>query len=311
MSPVMRTRSPQRTLIVRGYVVPTDYATIDRFLVAAYRPGTRPTVWLQPRWEYMHGHPLVERLVLADIGVAEEHRRVVGVIHPEHDPAFCHLQAHPGTAAVKEALVEWALDHFGGTSAAFGGRVLGIWLADSDRGLEAILTRHGFTPTEAREYLAVRDLTGRLPAVTLPAGYRLSTLVHDDDPGKVNRVLWRGFDHEGPPPDAEIAGRVRAQQTPHFRKDLNIVVVDDGGEFVAYAGIWLEPVNRVAYVEPVATDPDHRRRGLGSAAVLEGLRRVRAEGATEAWVGSDLPCYTALGFTVTCSKTLWVRRLAP
>jgi predicted N-acetyltransferase YhbS len=84
-------------------------------------------------------------------------------------------------------------------------------------------------------------------------------------------------------------------------------VVDALGDFVSYAGLWMDPVNRIANLEPVATDPDHRRRGLASAAIVEGLRRVRTEGATTVWVGSDHPLYTSLGFRVMCTDTLWVK----
>jgi predicted N-acetyltransferase YhbS len=255
----------------------------------------------------MHGHPLVEQIDLSRIGVAELHGHIVGVVHPEHHPAFCHLQAHPETHAIKEALIEWAIAHLYGPSKTFGREVTGIWVADPDPGIEAILTARGFTPTEAREHLSVRSLAAPLPPAPLPEGYRLTSLVEDDNLEKLNRVLWRGFDHEGPPPEAEIPGRLRVQQTPHFRKDLNIVVVDTHGDFVSYAGLWIDPVNRIANLEPVATDPDHRRRGLASSAIVEGLRRVRTEGATTVWVGSDHPLYTSLGFRVMCSDTLWIK----
>ena len=255
----------------------------------------------------MHGHPLVARLDLSEIGVAEHHGRVVGVVHPEDQPALCYLQVHPETAAVKEALVDWSLEHLGGSVDAIPGEINGVWVSDPDPGLEAILADRGFAPTRFHESMAMLSLHDAVPDPVVPPGYRLTTLVEDDDPIKVNRVLWRGFDHPGPPPDEEVPGRIRAQQTPHFRKDLNVVVVDEGDDFVAYAGMWLDRVNRVAYVEPVATDPDHRRRGLATAAVTEGLRRVRAEGAIVAWVGSSHPLYTALGFRVTCTNTLWTR----
>lgn len=256
----------------------------------------------------MHAHPFVEHIDLTRIGIAEHHGRVVGVIHPEDHPAFCHLQAHPGTAAVKESLVGWAEAHLGGMSETFGGPVLGIWVPDPDPGLEAILEEHGFERTEHREAMATRTLTRRLPDVILRDGYRLATLADENDLREVNRVLWRGFGHDGPPPDAEIPGRERMQHSPHFRKDLNVVAIDEDGHYVAYAGVWLDPVNRLAMVEPVATDPDHRRRGLASAAIVEGLRRAHAEGAIVAWVGADLPVYASLGFVVTCHNTLWVKR---
>jgi len=277
--------------------------------VAAYRPGTRPRVWLQPRWEYMHAHPLVESLDLSRIGIAEDHRHVVGVIHPEHHPAFCYLQAHPGTATVKEALVDWAMSTCGGKSVRFGGEVIGIWVPEPDPGLEAILSDRGFAATDEREFMAVRSLTSRLPNVVVPDGYRLTTLSDEDDLHQINRVLWRGFEHEGPPPEDEIPGRVRVQRSRHFRRDLHVVAVAANGDYAAYAGLWIDPVNRIAMIEPVATDPDHRRRGLASAAIVQGLRRAHAEGITEAWVGADLPVYTSLGFTVTCRDTLWVKPL--
>jgi ribosomal protein S18 acetylase RimI-like enzyme len=43
--------------------------------------------------------------------------------------------------------------------------------------------------------------------------------------------------------------------------------------------------NSIANVEPVCTDPDYRRMGLGTAVVLEGIRRCGAEGAAIATAG--------------------------
>lgn len=81
-----------------------------------------------------------------------------------------------------------------------------------------------------------------------------------------------------------------------FRGDLVVMVEAPSGDLVSYCGIWYEAANRVAYVEPVATDPDYRRRGLGRAAVLEAIRRAKALGATRAIVISGQPFYRALGF---------------
>jgi len=112
---------------------------------------------------------------------------------------------------------------------------------------------------------------------------------------------------ESPPENME--GRRQAQAAPSFRKDLNIVVEASDGHFVSYAGTWFEATNRYAYVEPVATDPDYRRRGLGRAAVLEGIRRCAELGATVAYVGSDLACCMAIGFEKIHTSQCWTRYL--
>ncbi len=74
-------------------------------------------------------------------------------------------------------------------------------------------------------------------------------------------------------------------------------------------GTWYEGANRFAYLEPVATDLDHRRKNLGSAAVLEGVRRCRELGATVAYVGSGQPFYRAMGFEAMYTQFRWVKRV--
>jgi predicted N-acetyltransferase YhbS len=74
--------------------------------------------------------------------------------------------------------------------------------------------------------------------------------------------------------------------------------------------MFYEPTNRFAYVEPVATDPDYRRMGLGKAAVLEGIRRCSELGATVAYVGNDLPIYQSIGFKKGYVSECWVKYLA-
>jgi predicted N-acetyltransferase YhbS len=73
--------------------------------------------------------------------------------------------------------------------------------------------------------------------------------------------------------------------------------------------MWYEPVNRFAYVEPVATDPDYRRKGLGTAAVLEGIRRCGELGATVAFVGSGNPFYKSMGFSEIYTEFVWDKRI--
>jgi predicted N-acetyltransferase YhbS len=71
--------------------------------------------------------------------------------------------------------------------------------------------------------------------------------------------------------------------------------------------MWYEPVYKIAYVEPVATDPDYRRMGLGRAAVMEGIRRCGVLGAGTACVGSSRPFYLSMGFRQVYTISTWQR----
>ena len=99
-------------------------------------------------------------------------------------------------------------------------------------------------------------------------------------------------------------------QPPGYRPDLDLAVIAPDGTFAAYATVWWEPVNRYIIFEPVGTHPDHRRRGLASAVMAEGLRRTAVLGAETAYVGSGAGkpsnvLYESLGFTEVIDYVRW------
>lgn len=296
------------TATIRRYRVPDDYALVDRFLIDTYESGDQLRTWLQPRWEYMHSLEFIDDIDLTTVGIVEdESGAVVGVVHPEHTQAFCYCQVRRGD--VKPLLVEWADTHFGGWSETFGKEVIGCFVDEADAELQDAFSERGYVESEFREDHARMLLDAERVEPALPDGFRLQSLADENDLVKVNRVLWRGFNHEGPPPDDVVPSRARAQRTPNYRRDLNIVVVAPDGDYASYAGIWFVPENKVAYVEPVATDPTYRRLGLGTAAVMEAIRRARNLGAEVAWVGSDQQFYLDMGFEIVARSTLWYRNL--
>jgi predicted N-acetyltransferase YhbS len=190
---------------------------------------------------------------------------------------------------------------------AAGSRELQIFINDRDARFQEIAAARGYRKeggSESMSQLAVADLVRE---VSLPEGFRLKSLAEEDDLRKVHRVLWRGFDHGDEPPEGGLEERRFMQSAPRFRKDLQIVVEASGGGLAAYCGLWFEPVQRIAYVEPVATDPDYRRMGLGRAAVLEGIRRCGALGATVAYVATAMPFYLSLGFQPIYASSPWRR----
>ncbi len=274
-------------IVVRCCEVADDYDVVDRFLVEVYEPVDRLFNWLQPRWEYMHSHPYFENIDLGRIGIAEEHDgTVTGVVHPEHAPAFCYVQARPGHTGVKPQLVDWAEAHLGDWSRTLEQEAFGLYVDDTDTDLQGILADRGYAPSsDWGESHARLRLDTPVPETPLPAGFCMQSLADENDLAKLNRVLWRGYDHDGPPPHHAFMSRARAQRTPNYQKDLNIIVVAPNGTCASYVGIWFVAENRVAYVEPVATDPAYR--GMGSAEPSCQKRSEELELWAQPWHGSD------------------------
>jgi predicted N-acetyltransferase YhbS len=187
------------------------------------------------------------------------------------------------------------------------GQALRVYINDADAAFQDVAAAMGYQKGGGSEPMSCLAVSSAPAPVSLPAGFRLKSLADDNDLRKVARVLWRGFNHEGDPPEEEIDDRRFIQSAPNFRRDLNVVVQAPGGDLVSYCGMWYESVHRIAMVEPVATDPDYRRQGLGRAAVLEGVRRCAERGATIAYVGSSKPFYQSIGFRQVYNCSIWRR----
>jgi GNAT superfamily N-acetyltransferase len=295
------------TPTMRSYNASTDFSLIGSFLLEHYQTDNQDGNWLQPAWEYMHSHPLLDESSLTRIGVWEDEGQIVAVVHYEWALGEAFLQVDPAYAHLKTEMLDYAEDRLYGADDQ-GRRYLRVYANDFDLSLLRLLQQRGY----ARQADFDRPMTrfaipNPFPGIALPDGFRLKTLEEDNDLRKVHRVLWRGFDHPGEPDEEGIKDRKKMQSVPGYRTDLNIVVQAPDGFFVAYSGAWYDPLNRLAYVEPVATDPDYRRLGLGRAAVLEGVRRCGELGATVAYVGSNLPFYKAIGFEDLYVSQCWTR----
>jgi predicted N-acetyltransferase YhbS len=290
----------------RHYDRDHDFARVGQFLIRTYRTTGDHINWLQPRWEYMHYHPLIWNLDLTRIGVWEAEGEIVAVVHPEHSLGRAYIELDPAFGFLKKEMLRYAEEYlFAETN---GVRFLRLYMNDENSDLQRIAAEMGYRQeVKGAEVMAHLPIPTPFPAISVPKGFRLKNLAEDDNVHKVHRALWRGFDHGDEPPDDGVKGRKLMQSAPNFMKDLNIVVEAPDGNFVAYCGMWYEPANRFAYVEPVATDPDYRRRGLGRAAVLEGIRRCGVLGATVAYVGSAQPFYQALGFRQISRDSAWLK----
>ncbi|KPJ60598.1 MAG: hypothetical protein AMJ46_06295 [Latescibacteria bacterium DG_63] len=297
------------SIILRKYSSPDDFKSVGDFLIEHFQPENKDGNWLQPAWEYMHGHPYLDESSLDKIGIWEDGGKIVSVVHYEHRLGEAFFEIHPDYLRLKPVMLEYAEDHLYAETGT-GQKYLRAYVNESDLEFKALVKSRGYAIAEqyTRPMLQFSILQP-LPEIHLPDGLQMKSLAEDNDLMKIHRVLWRGFNHPGDPPEEGIKDRAKMQSTPNFRKNLTIVVEAPNGDFASFCGMWYEPVNKIAYVEPVATDPDFRRMGLGKAAVCEGIRRCRDLGATVAFVGSDQEFYKSIGFMKIFDANCWIKYL--
>lgn len=295
---------------LRKYNVENDFKPVSDFLVDNYQPENRDGNFLEPAWEYIHGHPYLDEKSLDKIGIWEDGGIIVGVVHYEHKLGEGFFEIHSSYTHLKPEMLDYAENNLQGKDDN-GQRYIKVFINDFDREFEVLVTSRGYKKEEkpARPMTHLRITYPFRPDISLPDGFLLRSLAEDNDLAKLDRVIYRGFDHGEEPPTTDYEGRMKQQSVPSYRKELNIIVVAPDGNYAAYAGTWFEAKNKYAYVEPVCTDPDYRRRGLGKAAVLEGVRRCAEMGAQVAYVGSNQLFYQAIGFKSLFTCNCWIKYL--
>ena len=149
-----------------------------------------------------------------------------------------------------------------------------------------------------------------IPERPLPAGYAIRAAMADE-----HRAVWtlnedtflEWAQREREPFEDWEADIVRR---PGFEPWQIRVVTSPAGDPVAFAVLQLADEGGDGYVARLGTHPDHRRRGLAQALLVDAFALARAHGATRSTLATDsrtgaLGLYLAVGMQVT---TTWLNR---
>jgi predicted N-acetyltransferase YhbS len=233
--------------------------------------------------------------------------RLAGFVWPTAGNA--DLVAHPQRRDVEEAMLAWSEAHLTATAAEGGPAQLVVWALESDQPRQPRLADRGYTRTEDHYIWHQFDLTGGAPAPQLPAGYGVRHVEGEADV-EARVAVHRAAFH---PSRMTVAKHRAVMKSLTYRPELDLVVTAPDGSFAAYCIVWFDMANQIGLFEPVGCHPDHQRRGLATAVMHEGLRRLHALGARRAHVlawgakGGGSRLYPSAGFEVIDRIYAWKR----
>ncbi|MGQ9493295.1 MAG: GNAT family N-acetyltransferase [Anaerolineae bacterium] len=179
----------------------------------------------------------------------------------------------------------------------------------------------GLKPVRYSFYMECHDLE-HLPEPVFPEGISMRTYVVGQDEEDFLEAYNEGFaDHWGYFPIT--LDHVRHwQSSPSFRAQNNLLAVDTNGRI---AGLCLvvfperEPdmlQKNPPLIDDLAVRPAYRRRGIGRALLLAGMRCIREEGYRAAALGVDadnpnqaLRLYESVGFVIVSRSTAYRKDL--
>jgi mycothiol synthase len=284
---------------MRPHQTEDDYWRIRAFLrQVMLLNGVREKSWHVARLDYWRWHGICNQgdgQLEQDVFLWEtDAGQIASVLNREAaGNAYLQVDPHLRTPELEEEMIARAEERL--AVQREGKQRVAVWTDAQDTMRLDILKRRGYTRGKWTESQYRRDLDAPIPDAPVPLGYRVRALGDMDELPARSWASWRGFHPDEPDEDYEgWEWYLNIQRCPLYRRDLDIVAVAPGGEIASFCTLWYDDVTRSAYVEPVATVPEHVRRGLARATITEGLRRLQRLGATRAFVGGYEPGPNAL-----------------
>lgn len=299
----------------KQFQILTDINLVWNFMTDIYDPyfanGVAAPFFeyaLTSKWmdkEYLH----LNRLWMAgDI--------VVGFVFTEAVVTSVFFNLRPGYEGLADEMVEYAQNSFPDLG---GERELVIF--SGQKALIRAAEKEGYKVSyENADFLFDFRKSGL--SYDLPEGF------HFVDPFKCDllklaKCTWNGFNAEelGPfknwnIPDSETPWNPHKAYTgvvssavapPHATHEYNVIIADENEDYVCFSGMWWVPENKLAYMEPLCTVPEYRRRGLAAAALTQHYRRLKVLGAEYMTGGGD-DFYRKVGYGEGIHWLHWKKR---
>ena len=264
-------------VISRPYAGEEDYARMRRLLVDIYAIGGPPvycTVGDLDWWRFADDDPAAvtqTQLWLDDPG------ELIGFVWPGDDQV--DMMVHPRHRAIEEEMLAWAEQRSRAAGPSESAK-LRAWSFTRDDVRNRLLQQRGYERSDTFFSYRGFDLDQPFVEPRLPPGYAVRNVQGEADVEQRVAVHRDAF----APSRMTVAKHQAVMRAPTYRPELDLVVVAPDGSFAAFCIVWFDEANRIGVFEPVGCHSAHRRRGLGTAVLREGMRRLKALGAHTAEV---------------------------
>jgi len=228
------------------------------------------------------------------------------------------FQIHPEVQGqgLEAEILAWGLEQTRAIVQARGGtRELWCRCHESEYEYRSVLEAAGFSLLPERDLRLVHSLASPLHPTSLAEGFSLRLGVTTSEFNAYQELHQAVFDG--------MSMGMEHHQSSAYQPELDLIVVEPTGRFGAFCKCELKRVadqqgeHLVGEVGVIGTRPELRRRGLGQALLLRGLRQMQVNGATYAFLETQEPnvsaqrLFTSVGFAHLSTWQWYIKTVGP
>lgn len=267
-------------IVMRSFTWEKDFESIQKFLAETYTLTNSFHNWAPTRFENRKFGPCgaeyqVEEDELVKIwelsNKSNPNTREIVAVTIMNASGANWIQIHPKHKYLEKELVLWIEEQLNITKDN-PTIISRFYVLGSDEDRMSLLVDLGYENLGVEEYTRVRPIDMPVPDYNLPKGYVIRGVNIKQDFKRYREVTGAVFPH-----CLKMTEKLFKKYTSatFYNENLDIIAVAPNGEFAAFATFRLDPISKIVEVEPVGTHSNHRKLGLASAVICEGLNRLK------------------------------------
>jgi mycothiol synthase len=308
---------------MRSFAWERDFELVRTFLIETYNLTHSFQNWIPSMFENIKFGPCGSEYqdeedeyikIWEEIGdlKASSVSKIVSItfLKPSGD---CWIQIHPDYRFLEKEIVLWIEKQRKGMKRNKTQELeLGFRVDETDEKRITLFTELGYKNFGLEGYNRKRPMGVPIPEYKLPDGFTIRHVDVEEDFLQYRKVLAAVF-----PRCSRMTRRLAKiySSASFYQKDLDLVAVDPHGDFAAFCTVRMDPISRMAELEPVGTHPDYRKLGLAKSVICEGLHRLQKYqpssicilGAAISEAANRL--YDSVGFTEKTEVHLWHKKI--
>ncbi|MFW9779873.1 MAG: GNAT family N-acetyltransferase [Candidatus Heimdallarchaeota archaeon] len=240
-----------------------------------------------------------------------QNRKVVALTTRD-SPRDFFLHVDPDYRYLEREMIEWIEEHFRKVKKYEDKKNdLRINILEGNPRRESLLTNLGFRKDHIYGYYRIRDGNAPLTDHKCPKDFEIRSIQRSEF-DQLALLIQKVFGH-GEWFTAEVLEWIA--KCSFYKEELDLVAVAPEGIIASFCTFRLDPNSNIISLEPMGTNPDFKRLGLGKAIITEGIKRSMKyrppffyiDGAANTPAANRL--YDATGFTEKYAIDAWVKTI--
>jgi len=263
------------TIKMREFHWEKNFDTVRNFLIEIWEAGPLYRNWIPSMFENrMFGPRGTEYEEEEDefVKMWENDIEKIVAVSITKPSGECWIHIHPAYLSVEREILDAIEKYYRGMKIETSEPSHYFFVVEEkDIERSSMLKDIGFEKSDAEGVSQIHPMTQELPEIHLQEGYSIRSANMIEEHERYRAVQKAVFPHIKEMSKNQLEIYASAS---FYEPELDIVAVDQDGNYAAFCTGRIDPINKLAELEPVGTHPNHRKKGLAKAVIIECLRRL-------------------------------------